>query len=138
MVPIIGCEFRITGNFDPELITRATGILPSKIHRVGNSVSARSTLKHRADSWIISFGPIATWHLVDVLTPLLERIRPHRDVLNALKAEHHSESEFSCLIEARDEIPGCTLSAATLSDIASLGADLDIDIYFLSDSGLSE
>jgi hypothetical protein len=131
MIPTIRCEFRVMGNFDPDIITQATGVVPTKIYRVGDPVSTRASLKHTVNSWIIRSGATPTWNLADVLAPLVDGIKPQRDILNTLKAEFDFESEFSCVVEVRGETPGCVLSSATLADIASFGADLDIDIYLL-------
>ena len=120
--------FVLVGDFDPDGISRATGLSPTKVRRKGDVLRSGVALEHSSWSIDSSLSPSDEFH--EHLDHLLGRLRPGWTALCALGATHeaHVEAAIYC---RQAQGPLVQISPAHGAAIAELGATLGFDIYAL-------
>jgi hypothetical protein len=136
-------SFGFSGKLNPDMITHALGIIPTRIWHEGE----RDPISNfpRASGWEISTGILsgdkalngytAVASLISVLVPLAESIRNLRDILGA-------EVCLSIAVflspDDRDSTPSIGLTGDTLDFLARSGATVDIDTFLCKSELTSE
>ncbi|MEV6063710.1 DUF4279 domain-containing protein [Nocardia asteroides] len=123
----VAVSLRLTGTFDPDEATAVLGLTPSDQWRAGQQ-GAAPKLRRTSDGWVLrlttAVGQVG--EQIDRATGQLAQIS---DQLQHLLS---SPGLSGCLTVAVDipeeQWPGITLSAATLTFLASSGLSLDIDV----------
>ena len=121
--------FVLVGDFDPDEITRVTGLTPSEIRRIGDKPRpGAAALKN--SSWSIESGLAPSDEFHEHVDDLLGRLRPGWSALRALGGAHeaHVEAAIYC---RQAQGPLLQVSPAHGAAIAELGATLGFDIYAL-------
>jgi hypothetical protein len=113
---------------DPDEITTATGLHPHQVWRVGDQIGP--TIRRREDNgWKISAGLPGSVGLNNQVNALLRRIEPAIEYISELGK--NCFMEIACVLRAYEYIPEMHLERTTIRQVAMLGADLDIDFYYL-------
>jgi hypothetical protein len=115
---------------DASVVTKALGIEPSRTHNAGEAHGRRAAVwKH--GQWALHSPLPEESELEAHLKWLLERLLPARDRLKELiQADPRLKVDFFCGLWLTDSSEGLGLSPKTLGGIASLGANLELDIYY--------
>lgn len=112
---------------DPEAISRATGIAPTKTWRIGDIRQERTGKTHLDCGWRLDADNTDGREVETQISSLLEALWPVHEYLTALTPR--CEMQFSIVVHCRESAPPVYLSTAQMQRIAQLGAGLDIDIY---------
>ena len=121
--------FVLAGDFDPDEISRATGLTPSEVRRKGDTPRAgAATLKK--SSWSIDSGLTPSDEFHEHLDDLLGRLRPGWTALCALGKKHESHVEAAIYCR-QAQGPLVQVSPEHGAAIAELRATLGFDIYAL-------
>lgn len=139
----VSVRFQLAGfPYDPEEVTAATGVAPTKTWRRGDVVAEtpRGVQRRRRNTWIVESdvpagadtdpGRALDLHLASVL----DRLAPGAETLSRLGAEH--DAAVLCTVAITGStVPTISFDRATIRQVASLNAALDVDVYVLSGSG---
>jgi Domain of unknown function (DUF4279) len=107
-------------------------LTPDEAHRAGEKRHRSHLPPWPAGQWALeSESELATSgnHLEDHLKWLLDRLEPHVQAVRELCARDNLLADFFCGYFMGQSNSGFSLTAHTLARIASLGADLSLDIY---------
>lgn len=123
----ISTSLRLTGNFDPDEISRKLSLTPTSQWRAGDTGPAPSM--HRpSDGWNLKFsGDEQTFatELERNVQTLIARSNQIREIL----AEPTATGYLMIAVDMDgDEWPELAISAETMSKLAHLGLSIDIDI----------
>lgn len=131
----IKCYFEVIGDgFNPDLLTEAMGIEPTKTWRVGDT-TRRSGRPYKHDGWSIRSEEVASLDLREVVLPVLRRLLPVAGVLSEYCDRLNLEAVLSCAVYVEDDqMPALSLDSETIRMLSALGASLDIDILDLGAS----
>src|SRR5436309_2728655 len=89
MTTTIATTVRIFGEFDPDELSRALSLPPTRTWRKGDTRAGAPLLHYDEDGWSLTVGPRATLHLDEELAELLTVLRPHaRQLRDELAARH--------------------------------------------------
>ncbi|MBD2307081.1 DUF4279 domain-containing protein [Chroococcidiopsis sp. FACHB-1243] len=135
----ISVSFTILGtdsnseDLDPDKITAIVGIQPTKMWKVGDLVSKRSTLRHKQNGWSFKSKLEESATLEDHISYIFEQLKPNWQ--NLVEICTHYYTEIECAIYFyEDDIPAIHFERQSLKLISELNAEIDIDIYDLSES----
>jgi len=121
--------FLLRGDFDPDAISRATGLTPSRAFVKGTRPRPGASVRPFS-IWIVDSGLAPSDEFHDHLDDLLDRLRPAWEVLRGLAHEH--EANIDAAIYCRwSQGPLVQVSPSQSAAIADLGATLGFDIYAL-------
>lgn len=121
--------FGLEGDFDPDDISRATGLTPSQTFMKGTKPRPGASARG-ASGWIIDSGLAPSDEVHEHLDDLLARLRPAWDALRALGRKH--DAFITAAIYCRSsQGPLVQVAPAQGAAIAELGATLGFDIYAL-------
>jgi hypothetical protein len=112
---------------DPDAVSRATGIVPTKTWRSGDIRQERTGKTHIDSGWRLEAGAEDSAEVANQITSLLETLWPAHEYLKALSAE--CEMQFSIVVHCGETAPSVHLSSVHTERIGQLGASVDIDIY---------
>lgn len=121
--------FGFEGDFDPDEISRLTGLTPDKAFRKGTRPRPGASLR-KVSGWMVDsrLTPADEFH--DHLADLLARLQPAWDELCAL-GRTHSAFVTAAIYCRWSQGPLVEVSPAHGAAIAELGATLGFDIYAL-------
>jgi len=112
---------------DPAVITRAMGIEPTKAWVKGEAIANSRQGKHTHSRWVLQST-----------RPLAEPIEAHfENLLSRLESRHEAVAEVRTRFEARlvvaaywyEANPSFRLTADIVQRIATLGLEVDFDLY---------
>ena len=124
-------SFRVVdAELDPQRVSDALGLLPTRSGRRGEMISARVQKPRAKGFWILdsaqdvarseSFDSHVTW-LLDRLEPVAERIQ-------GLASEHEVVDLWAGIYTGKDH-GGPVVGATALRRVANLGLALCLDVY---------
>lgn len=113
----------------PEDVTARLGLQPTKSWRVGDPIG-RSARSYATNGWSLSSGLDASAELDDHVRALLGLVEPVLPALRELPG--HWNLELSCALYAREYVPACHFDRKTVERLASIGAEIDVDLYCLT------
>ena len=112
----------------PAQITEAVGLKPDKEWQIGDR-RANTTIVERSHGWIVDSQCDRDASFSEHLSALMERILPFSSNIHSLRNE--CSIELSCVLYSHAANPGLWIDRQTMQSLAALGAELDVDIYFL-------
>lgn len=132
--PDVKVHLVLSGDFDPDEVTRVTGLKPTSVRRRGDP-TGESLGRAREDSWRITLGPVATMDGTAQLVEMLDRIEPVSGALRQL-AELRGLSIGLTLVayvppHYASAVPNVALDHSLLRRLADLGVDLEFDFALL-------
>jgi Domain of unknown function (DUF4279) len=126
-------SFHLRGHdLDPDVVTRAVGVEPSRASRRGEPIGPESDRTHRKGGWSLDTTGVhspADDHLNEHLCWLLDQLEPLAHQLRDVVAEQKLEAEFWCVVYMEAANVDFELPPATLARVAALGAALRLDVY---------
>jgi hypothetical protein len=131
--PNMNVALRLTGlGFSPEDVTDMIGLAPTRTWRLGDSVQGtRLTRKH--DGWVFELPYRETYDMDSLVRELLDAVEPYKNKIEAASSRFGLDREISFGVYVRDEAPTSWFAADTLSRVATLKANLDIDMILLGE-----
>ena len=124
----------LTGEFDPEEITRRVGVQPSFTCRRGDPVSKRSTMRQKFDGWRFSTGEEDSFDLGARIRGLLDLLHGRAADFSAVCKDLSLDAEIECVVYMYGaQGPALSIDSRTVAEIAEYGASIDIDLYALGD-----
>jgi hypothetical protein len=127
----------LTGEFDPDEVTEATGLSPTSTRRKGERASERTTFRLSASEWAMdsALGPSEEFH--KHLEDVIDRLRPGWDALRALGQVH--QAGVTAAIYCREaQGPLVEVVPSVALALVELNATLGFDIYALPERELDE
>jgi hypothetical protein len=129
--PLIEVALKLTGQgFSPQEVTALIQLTPTKTWRIGDRVQS-TLLTRKNDGWLFGLPQRATYELDAVLTEFLDAIEPYGDKIIEAANCFGLEKEISLGIYVDRETPIGRLGAETLSRVAALGMNLDLDYILM-------
>jgi hypothetical protein len=116
-------------DFDPDQITRETGLAPAKTWVRGSSPIGTKFI-HKECLWRFATDYVETWEAEGVLKTLIAQLEPHRDQICRLAREQGLELEFAWVVEGTGIRPAYHLDLDVVHSLAQWNAELDIDDGF--------
>lgn len=119
----------LSDTLTPEEISNRLGRKPDRAWDKGTEdpMVARNMAKFNA--WIMNSGESRETAIEDQIATLLAKLKPLSKEILDISAE--AIVDFSCVVYSDTE-PPIYVDNKTLTAIASLGANLDVDLYFQS------
>lgn len=118
---------------EADAISELIGTSPTRIYARGDAVIPGKPLRRKENGWLLQ-SPVNPWEAsVDEAVRALFQLLP--DVSALRRLPHGCETRVLCAVYSYDARPGIELSAEAIGQLALSGADLDLDIYDLSDGG---
>lgn len=119
----------VTGQgFDPDEITRATGITPTKTWRAGDRIQS-TTLTRAHDGWSLATPREECLDAGSQIKELLRSLGADLAGLPRLRRELALEIEIACALYVSSETPSMHLDRETLRIVERLAAEIDFDLY---------
>jgi len=132
--PTIEAALKLLGeNLQVERAEAMISLKATKTWRQGDSVPGTS-LKRKENAWVLAIPERETLDAEECVAELLGKIAPHRTEIASVLALFEASAVISLAIYPRESIPACFLTAAIISQIADLGANLDVDVMSLGES----
>jgi len=124
--------FTLTGlDLDPNEITTATNLEPSKAWRKGDLIDPRRPARrHKEGGWSIASGCEDTVDIESQIKALLKRLCPARQALVSLGKRYDAEVECVMYIYG-GERPAEHFDRDAVRQMAELNASIDVDLYIL-------
>ena len=117
----------LSNELSPEEISRRLRQEPNRSWIKGTTDPKVSRNMSKFNAWILNSGLPKDAPIDYQVTALLEKVRPFAKEIREISA--NETVDFSCVVYS-DAEPPIYFDNKTLSAIASLGANLDIDLYF--------
>lgn len=125
----VRCDFILTGHgYDPNVITQALGIQPTRTWREGEPIPHSSVL-YKHEGWCLTNGPVESLDLQEVASPLLATLGPLLNTLTDLIVQLGVEAELAYTVRKMEAVPTIHFDRAMLMLLDGLQAEVDIDIY---------
>ena len=125
--------FQLRGSrLDPDVVTRAIGIEPSRANKRGEPRANNPERTHRTGIWSLKSDEVlsrADDHLDDHLRWLLDQLEPRARELRDVIAEQELDAQFWCAVFMEALNCDFALPPETIGRMAALGATLRLDIY---------
>jgi hypothetical protein len=113
----------------PEDVTARLGLQPTQSWRTGDPIGKSARL-YAMNGWSLSSGLDASAELDDHVRALLGLLEPAMPALRELSERW--DLELSCALYAREYVPACHFDRETIERLASIGAEIDVDLYCLT------
>jgi hypothetical protein len=130
MAKYIG-HFELSGDFDPDEITRLLGIEPSWIHRKGGLRYEDSHGPSTRSAWLLYCFPDAGGEVSSQLVFLLSILWPKRDIVKKLCSDFFGWFKLYAYLDGSSM--GFMLDQGMLLKLHSLGASLDCEYIYARD-----
>jgi hypothetical protein len=132
MTSEVKATFSLTGfNFSPDKITSMLGISPTHTWRIGEPLKKNIAVKRKHNGWCISTNPENTLDLSKHVRALVDLLQPYIQRINKICHKYHADAEVSCVVYTDEIMPIIHFEKDLVLQIATLGADIDIDIIVL-------
>jgi len=133
--PLISSAFSIEGkDFDPDECTKAIGIQPNEIGRIGEKLRPDSLGTLKISFWSISFIKEATYDLDEGLVKVLETMWPKREkILEYLRVGSFDNAAFSSTVNIYVDRPLYRIRPEVLRRFAFFGVEYIFDVHDYSE-----
>jgi len=131
MAPKYIGHFELSGNFDPDEITRLLGIEPSWIHRKGGMLYEDSHGPSRISVWVLYCFPDSGGEVGDQISTLLTILWPKRDIVKKLCDEFFGCFNVYAYLDGNSM--GFSLSQGRLLQLHSLGISVQCEYIHARD-----
>ncbi len=133
MATSILSSITLTGeDLDPEQVTDALGITPTKTWRIGDPIQ-NTLLKRKHSGWSVATPRQVSLDLAKQVRDLLRELEPKFPAIAALRERLGFAVEVSCAIYIYGDTPSMHLDREILSMVERLGAEIDFDLYVYID-----
>jgi hypothetical protein len=123
----------IAGEFEPNEVSQAVGLIPSDVWRPGDPTVPGALLIHKQAGWRLKAVERAEdKSLDDVVERLLGTLDASKDRITSLPVAH--ERFIDCVVVSPGRDAVLTLSQSSIQAIAWLGCRLDIDYFQVPES----
>ncbi len=117
----------------PSELTRILHLEPTVMWLRGDSIP-KTTMTRKQNGWRLDSPSMLRGTLQEQVDALLDKVAPQVGFFHHLPSG--SEIELACVVYVYDAEPVLGLSAKSVTELARLGASIDIDYYDLrNDSG---
>ena len=116
----------LSNDLSPEEISRRLRQQPDRSWNKGTADPKVSRNMSKFNAWILNSGLPKDARIEDQVAALLEKVRPVGKEILEISA--NETVDFSCVVYS-DAEPPIYFDNKTLGAIASLGANLDVDLY---------
>jgi Domain of unknown function (DUF4279) len=116
----------VSHTLSPEEISSRLGQEPDRAWRKGTDDRKVSRNMSKCHGWIMNSGTGRDVSIEDQIERLLAKLKPLSNEIRQMSATE--TVDFSCVVYAQTE-PPLYFENKTLSVIAALGANLDVDLY---------
>lgn len=121
--------FALRGDsFEPEIVTRALGIEPSRVSRKASPVP-------KCSSWVLSSGEIVA-EVIDVYAmgeAVIAKLSGSAEAIRGAQKQHGLDATLQVVLTVSPDdslsTPAIGFSAESVQFLASVGASIDVDIY---------
>jgi hypothetical protein len=122
-------------NFDctPEEITSKIGIVPAESWRAGELVTKKGSMKHESNGWEVDSHAPRFEDLETHVKSVLEQLKPSWSSLVEISAQCYTEISCTIYIYSEAQVPAIHFDKDIVQQLAELNADIDIDLYILTD-----
>jgi len=121
----------LSETLDPESISRELRLQPDRSWSKGTKDKKVSRNMAKVNGWLLNSGAAKDVPLKDQIGMLVNRLKPHSEKIRGISGAN--TVDFSCVIYTPTE-PPLYFDKEAIGTIASLGANLDIDLYMLGES----
>ncbi len=130
----ISVAFTLTDfDCDPEEITARVGITPTKTWRVGDFINKKKTMKYEYNGWKLHSKIEKNADLESHIISVLEQLKSGWESLVKISQSYYTEISCAIYIYSDTERPAIHFSKQIIQKIAELNAEIDVDIYILTD-----
>lgn len=131
--PEIDVIFSLTGSFEPDSVTKALQIEPTKVWRSGEDiiVNGKATgRKYNSDNWSLATGLVHALDVEEQICNVLDIIKPHSVKVRELCDAYNIRSSIICAVYFNENNqPAIYLSSATIEKLVLLRSSIDFDLY---------
>lgn len=136
-LPEVEVSFGISGQLDPDEITRLIGVQPSRMSRRGQRVRTPDRVIPIEDRWVLKSEPVITIDGTAQVMQLINRLEPLRGALRQVR-DRYPGADFILRLVAyvpnhqRSAVPCLELDNQTLQRLADLGVTFTVDYTLLA------
>lgn len=134
--PDVEAHFRVFGNFDPDEVTRITGLTPSTVRHRGDQFGD-SRGRAVEDTWRLVLGPEATLDGTQLIVRMLDVIEPESESLIRLRNEHKLLLRMTLVAYVPHHraaaVPNVSLDLHLLERLVKAHVELDFDFMLLGE-----
>ncbi len=117
----------------PEEITEKVGITPSETWKTGDFVTKKSVMRHQSNGWQLNSQLEKTAELEDHIQSVLEQLKPSWQSFIEISIDCYVEISCAIYLYSDNQLPAIHFNKEIVQQIAELNADIDIDLYNLTD-----
>ncbi len=118
---------------DPQMVTAALGLTPSRSWRCGESHGTRRVATYPQSGWLFSSeGAVTSSDSLRHIEWLLTAIEPQRSSLPELRQQGYRMA-ISCYWASKNGHGGPTLTPDIMHRLAELQLAVEFDVYFIGD-----
>ena len=122
--------YLLAGDFDPEDITAAAGLTPTKVGRKGERAGPRTARLVSESTWVVESGLTPSDEFHEHLDQLIIKLRPGWEALVAFGRQH--QAFVTAAIYCREaQGPLVEVSPEASAALTELSATLGFDLYAL-------
>jgi hypothetical protein len=120
--------FALTGDFDPEMVTRQTGFAPTDSWRKGE-LHPRTRRERKFDRWELASRLPRSQTLEDHIADVLAQLEKNPSEFAALAKAHGGLMQLVGYFH--EEYPGLGFDASLIAGLAKFNLSMDFDFYAL-------
>jgi len=124
-------HFELSGDFDPDEITRLLDIEPSWIHRKGGLRYEDSHGPSTVSAWILYCMEDVGGEVGDQISSLLFKLRPKHDIVKKLCTDYFGWFKLYAYLDGSST--GFLLKQSKLRELHSLGVSVDCEYIYARD-----
>ncbi len=120
--------------FDPHEITKLLGIEPDRFWIKGEPTSWKPHHLHRSTLWQIHTPEEKQLEVTEQLNQIYQRIVIKKQELLEIQQMYDVAFNLEIVVQImHQQMPGIVIPAHVLQFLGEIGADIDIDMYYLGD-----
>lgn len=129
-LPELSVQLVVTGEFNPSELTLVAGLAPTRTWRRGDPFG-RARRSRKDDGWVCGIDGVRTVDLPELVRRLLGVLANCKTSIRGFANEHNLYLAIRCGIVVTDQQPNTFFSSEIVTEVAAMGAALDIDFYDL-------
>jgi hypothetical protein len=135
-LPQVEVHFDISGDLDPNEVTRITGVVPSTSARRGARIRAADAVVPVEDRWTLRSEETSTIDGTTQVVAMVHRLRSLAKSLSLVRARFPNVAMDLTLIayvpdQPQSAVPNLSLDSSVLREMADLGIGFAIDYMLL-------
>lgn len=121
----------LTGkSFDPDEVSGVLELAATRTWRTGDKIG-NTELTRKHDGWELALSKRKSVELEPCICELLQIIEPKSAKFALAIQKFGLHAEVSIAVYITDQAPAITIKSQTLSRLASLGLDIDLDLIMI-------